>query len=249
MGNPIPQTISEQGLEPLKIQMPNEKNPTVITQKETHQSHKTLGTYKCVFGKELEQFNQLLHKSNKIAKQISQGQLNNRQAKLAYSCCYIPSMVYSLAAVSLSSKQLDQIQQKATTQLTRASGYDKSFPKSGVHGPTAFGGLGFQTLYVESNVNKIESILCHTNKSTTLGATIQMNLNWIQLHTGLKKPFLESEVDTNYIPRNWFIEIRQFLILSKATIRMKHLWVPTLLRENDDMIIQPSILLKDGIKT
>jgi hypothetical protein len=41
MGNPIPQTIAEQGLEKLKIQMPNETNPTVITHTKTQQSHKT----------------------------------------------------------------------------------------------------------------------------------------------------------------------------------------------------------------
>jgi hypothetical protein len=245
MGNPIPQSIEEQGLPQLQILMPTKSEPTIITQKEVHQSHKTLGTYKCISGKETEQFNQLLNKSNKIALQIAKGQLNTRQAKLAYSCCYIPSMIYSLTAVSLTMKQLDQIQQKATTQLTRASGYEISFPKAVIHGPTEFGGLGFQKLYVESNVNKIESILCHINKQTTLGATMKMNINWIQMHSGIQQPFLETTNPLEYLQQNWFVEIRKFLVTSKATIKIKNLWIPTLLWTNDSMIMQQKILQKD----
>jgi hypothetical protein len=54
----------------------------------------------------------------------------------------------------MSEVQLQKIQQKATTQLTRMCGFEKSTPKAVVHGPVAFGGLGFHNLYTESNIQK-----------------------------------------------------------------------------------------------
>jgi hypothetical protein len=50
-----------------------------LEQKEVNESHKALGTYKCAVGKEIDQFNILLEKSNAIAKSVKLGQLNSRQ--------------------------------------------------------------------------------------------------------------------------------------------------------------------------
>jgi hypothetical protein len=102
-------------------------------------------------------------------------------------------MVYSLTAVSMEEKQLTSIQKRATTQFTRMCGYEMTFPKAAVHGPKCFGGLGFKHLYVESNVNKIEAVICHVNKQTKLGKIMLMNLNWIQLHSGIRTPILEHK--------------------------------------------------------
>jgi hypothetical protein len=38
-------------------------------------------------------------------------------------------------------------------------GYEMTLPKSIVHGPIGYGGLGFQHLYVESNINKISYVI------------------------------------------------------------------------------------------
>jgi hypothetical protein len=72
----------------------------------------------------------------------------------AHTYYYIPAMTYSLAAVSMTEKQLYKIQQHATTQFSRMCGFEKGFPKAVVHGPVAFGGLGFLSLYAESNIKK-----------------------------------------------------------------------------------------------
>jgi hypothetical protein len=141
-GNPSPQTISEQNLDKLEIILTTTEKSTALEQKEVFDSHKTLGCYKCVIGNENTQFDVLIEKSNKIASQIETGQLNKRQARLAHSCCYIPSMVYCLAAVNMTEAQLVKIQRKATTQFTRNCGFEMTTPKSIVHGPIAFGGIG-----------------------------------------------------------------------------------------------------------
>jgi hypothetical protein len=208
-----------------------------LKQKEVNESHKTLGCYKCIVGKENDQFHQLLFKSNKIAEKIQKGQLNHRQSRIAYGSCYIPSMVYSLTAVSMDESQLIKIQQKATSQFTRMCGFEMTFPKAVVYGPVGFGGLGFQNLYVESNVNKIETIICHMNQNSPLGEKIRMILNWIQLHTGVEVGYLENQNPLLYIQNTWFTEVRRFLIKSNAKMKIKSTWAPKKLRQKDSMIM------------
>jgi hypothetical protein len=168
---------------------------------------------------------------------VSKAQLTTTQAWLAYKCCYVPAMMYSLTAVNLSEKQLTNLQRKATSKFTQVCGYEITFPKAVVHGPTSFGGLGFPHLYVESSVGKIEALMCHINKKTSLGQTMGLNLNWIQLHCGIDVPFLECKYPLDYVQTNWFTEIKRFLFKCNAEIIIKSLWVPELLRENDFFIM------------
>jgi hypothetical protein len=148
-GNPSPQYIKEQHIEQIEIKLSTTNEIKVLEQKEVSTSHKTLGTYKCIYGEEKEQFRILSDKSNQISEQ-----LNRKQSWLAYKCFYIPAMTYSLTAVSITEQQLTKIQQKATTNFTRACGYEMTLPKAVTHGSIAYGGLGFHQLYVESNIEK-----------------------------------------------------------------------------------------------
>jgi hypothetical protein len=237
-GNPSPQNKMEQQITPLTLQMTTNKTSEELTQIECHESHKTLGTHKCIIGEEVTQYEVLLDKSNKFADKVRQAQFTTEQATIAYNCCYIPSMVYSLTAVNLNKKQLTTIQRKATSSYTQAAGYEITFPKAVVHGPLCFGGLGFQHLFVESNIGKIDTILCHINKQSQLGNSMKTNLNWIQLHSGIGTPVLQCSKNLDYIQQNWFDEVRKFLVKNNATITIQSTWTPPLLRENDFYIME-----------
>jgi hypothetical protein len=116
-GNPIPQSILEQNIEQIKIQLTTTKEVIKLEQKEVHESHKTLGTYKCICGKENTQFQILMEKSSKLIEKAVKGQFKRKQAWLAYKCFYIPSMVYCLSAVNMEERQLIMIQKKQQHNL------------------------------------------------------------------------------------------------------------------------------------
>jgi hypothetical protein len=88
------------------------QEPIYLQQKEIHTSHKTLGTYKTIIGLEDDHVCYLEEKSNTFAKKTENSQFNSRQAVLAYNCNSIPSIMYSLTAVSLNKKQIQNIQKK-----------------------------------------------------------------------------------------------------------------------------------------
>jgi hypothetical protein len=236
-GNPSPQNKIEQNILPLTLQMTTTQMSEELTQKECHESHKTLGTHKCIIGHEITQYEVLLDKSNKFAERAVKAQFTPEQATIAYNNCYIPSMVYSLTAVNLNEKQLTTIQRKATSIYTQAAGFEITFPKSVVHGPISFGGLGFQQLFVESNIGKLEAIICHINKKSPLGKSMITNINWIQMHAGVGTPILKHTNNIDYIQDNWFDKVRKFMVKNNTAITIQSTWTPKLLREEDFFIM------------
>jgi hypothetical protein len=106
---PSPQTIQEQNLEDLNIKMTTTNKYVTLKQKQVFESHKPLGTHKCIKGKETEQITQSLDKSESIARLATNSQLNKRQSWQAYSYYYIPAMPFSLIAVSMSEAQSKNI--------------------------------------------------------------------------------------------------------------------------------------------
>jgi hypothetical protein len=157
-------------------------------------------------------------------------------------------MNYSLVAVSMTESELTTIQKRATTNFTRKCGFEGTFPKVLVHGPIAFGGLGFHHLYVESNILKIETLLCNINKSTILGKKFQMNLQWAQIHTGKSTQLLATNKHLDYMQSNWFLEIKLFLNKINAKIKIQNAWTPTKHRVNDIIIMDADELYNHDTK-
>jgi hypothetical protein len=148
-----------------------------INHKQSKQSHKTFGTYKCMTGDEVTHLNFLMGKSKEINEKVLNGQLNERQSGKAYQSCYIPALLYSLAATSKNRDQINNIQQQAVSTFLNLAGYERHFPRPVVFLPIYFGGLGRKQLYVECNCNKIETIICQINENSKLGKLLMINLN------------------------------------------------------------------------
>jgi Reverse transcriptase (RNA-dependent DNA polymerase) len=238
-GFPVPESIEEQTLKDNHgniLSIPD-GNSTILKQVETTTSHKTLGAMKCIFGPETAQIKHLQDKSNKFIKKAIGSQINRRMAKRAFSMCYIPSMLYSLVATCLKDKQINDIQQNATTTFIRLMGFEKCFPRAVVYGPKIFGGLGLPKLSVETNCNKLETIMCHLNNMTDLGEVIQLCMNLFQIHSGSCIPMMINDNEIDYIDQNWFDSVREFLLTIGARLIIHNTWVPQLLRDKDYTIM------------
>jgi hypothetical protein len=212
-GNPIAQTSTDQLANSMETRISLNKeseNPIFLEQKEVNSCHKTLGTYKCLVGSEDDHYKFLKEKSDNLAKLTSSSQFNRRQAQRALNSCYVPALTYSLTAVNLNAVQIDKIQQPATTVYLRKCGYEMNFPRKLVYSPVIYGGIGFRQLSVESISKKIESLICHINDKSLLGKSMEIILNWTQLHTGLESSILTNDNDINYIQKNWFSQFVNF---------------------------------------
>jgi hypothetical protein len=246
IGNPIPQEITEQTAKECPITITTSTGITQpIQQRNITESHKTLGVFKSISGNENDHFEYLLKKSNQYGAMVCTSQFNRRQTKTAYCMNYIPALAYSLASMCLSEDKLNKIQSQAIGNFLQKMGYEKLFPRAVVYGTTDYGGLGFNQLYLTSMCQKIDIILGNVNKRSSLGGGIVLNLGWLQLHSGISTPVLESFKPVLYIQPNWFNHIHWFLIQINAIIKIRGLWVPERQRKNDKIIMDE--VLKIGL--
>jgi hypothetical protein len=66
-----------------------------------------------------------------------------------------------------------------------------------------------------------------------LGISFIININYIQLLGGIGEPVLESKRYITYIPMNWILHLREFLIEINATLEVQDLWMPLPQCQND----------------
>jgi RNase H len=237
-GDSFPQTMLQQGThDPISLHPNNDNDNIYLTQKDVGDHHKTLGAWKCINGDETEHILQLERKSTNLGNLVFNGQLSRSQAKLAHNMIYIPSMLYSLPAMSLTEEETDSIQQKSSTKFLQTMGVAKSFPREVAYGPSIFGGMGLPSLYSDSSCIKINCILNNFKTNSELSLAMRIVLNWLQLNAGTSVPLLESRQKLEYIPNNWFMAVKTFINKIEATIIIKDLWKPIIFRTNDIILM------------
>jgi hypothetical protein len=107
-GDAKPQSNTQQSSHPEISLNDDNTNPIYLTKKDVSESHKTLGAWKCIDGNESDHIQQLERKSTNLGNLVFHGQLTRSQARLAHNMIYIPSMLYSLPAMSLDEEETDK---------------------------------------------------------------------------------------------------------------------------------------------
>jgi hypothetical protein len=97
-------------------------------------------------------------------------------------------------------------------------GIDHSTHQALIYGPTEYGGFGVRHLYTEMMGSKLETVISHIQSESELGISFIININYIQLLAGIGEPVFESKRDITYIPMNWILHLRAFLIKINATL-------------------------------
>lgn len=186
---------------------------------------------------ELAEIIYLKTRSNELAHKIKNYGLTHKQATLAYNLVYISSLKYGLPSTSLSYKQITDIHRFAVDKFISAMGIDHSTHRSLIFGPSEYGGFGIRHLYTEMMGTKLETVISHLRAETELGTSLIININYIQLLSGIGKPIFQSQQDISYVPMNWLLHIREFLIETKATLEIRNLWLPKVQRQNDRFLM------------
>jgi hypothetical protein len=243
-GNPIPQTIQQQKQLTTTFNIADaNQTPKLIQQRDIYECHKTLGAFKSICGDETVHIQALMQKSDEIIAALGTGQLNRRQARIAYNCHYIPAILYSTTAMSIQQKSYHRVTMKALGRFLQLMGVEKNFPRAMVFCSNKYGGLGFRQVFTESCCGKIESLYCHISDLNSLGYNMKFVLNRTQMLCGILTPILECHKIIVFIKGNWFIALQAFLIGAQAKIKINNIWSPKLLRTNDYTIMDQMLNL------
>jgi hypothetical protein len=123
-------------------------------------------------------------------------------------------------------------------------GIDHSTHRALIYGPSEYGGFGVRHLYTEMMGMKVESIVSHIRAGTELGTSFIININHIQLLSGIGEPIFMSKADISYNPMNWLLHVRQFLWEINATMDIKDLWLPRIQCENDQFLMTAFVSMR-----
>jgi hypothetical protein len=162
---------------------------------------------------------------------------------MAYKTIYIPSMRYGLPSCSLSCDEIDKIQRYTLDKFLPFMGYEHGSPRALIHGPQEMGGCDIPHLYTEMMGLKIESIIAHIRADTTLGKSFRININYLQVLSGLEQHIFSTRDNIGYITNNWLLHLRNYIIEINGTLQIKDLWKPTKLRTNDVVLMSEFVSL------
>jgi Reverse transcriptase (RNA-dependent DNA polymerase) len=238
-GNPLPTTVEEQRLVADQISIPDgEDRLTIIPHKDVTVPHKTLGCLKSILGHDEAEMDYVKHNSDAMGNMIKNSPLNPRQGKLAHSLVYISSLKYGLPSSSLTYEQIEKAHRYAVDKFLSVMGIDHSTHRALVYGPAEYGGFGIKHLYTEMHGMKLDAVISHIRADTQLGTTFRININYIQLQSGVGNPIMASRDNISYLPKNWILHLRNFLLEVNARIEISELWSPSPQRESDQYIME-----------
>jgi hypothetical protein len=73
--------------------------------------------------------------------------------------------------------------------------------------------------------------------SSELGTSFIIKINYNQLLSCIGEPIFQSKEDISYIPTNWLLHLRQFIIEINASLEIRNIWLPKSQRANDQFLM------------
>jgi len=209
-----------------------------IAQKDVNNATRTLGVRLSPTGNMTNELQWLTEKAGKFKLMLDRCQLRNREVFIAYTFYYLPRLTYSFPITTLSLRQCNKLQQKITTSFLLAFGFNRNFPRSVAYGPITHGGLDFHHLYSEQGSLRIQHLIGHLRKNTTIGKMHMANLLNHQLISGIYLPLLKhTSQELPYLDFSLLTETRNFLNEVNCTITIPAGAPETYPRDNDTHIM------------
>jgi hypothetical protein len=157
---------------------------------------------------------------------------------MVYHNYYLPQVMYAMNTANFSQIQCESIQSPVINSILPLLGFNRHTSRSLVFAPSDFGGIGITNLYTELYSTRIETIISHTRMDKSeLGKLFRINLEFIHLLTGKSTPYLQSTKQISYIQKNWFSGLHQFLIKHELQMDIRSLWLPSIQRLHDKVIM------------
>jgi hypothetical protein len=171
--------------------------------------------------------------------------MTHDEAWTFYFACYLPSIGYPLASLSLTYQQLDRVQRRAMTIMVAKCGYNRNTKRAIIYGPLCYGGANFRHLYVQQGVGQVTSFLKHWREASVVGKLLQCALTWTQMTAGTSISILQ-DVSTKlpHLESKWLASLRLFLSSVHATIEVDKPGIPPIQREHDQHLMD--IIITSG---
>lgn len=204
------------------------------------QAHKTLGVMECPALVYTEEYARLQNKVTALTRHLVVDPMYPGDAVTMYQSIMIPSVGYSLVAMSFSRAELDSLNGPALNLVLTQMGYNRKAPRAVVHGPEYYGGIGLQSFHVKMGTDKVLALLRHLRHQGKVGKAIRICMDWFQLIAGISfDSFRDPARLLPYAVGDWFPSLRDFLADSELNLLCTApLYMVTLRRINDVVLME-----------
>jgi hypothetical protein len=179
-------------------------------------------------------------KSEEWSKYISLGHLNRQDTWLATETTILKSLLYPLAALTLTEKECNHIIAPVLESGLQNSSICKNFPRAVAYGPRDEGGLQFPNLYVQQGIARIGFIVDHLGEPNMTGELLRTSVEAAKVEIGVGRDLFSLDYNLyhhlltdSWVKSTWqFVQQHQIMLLDKVTKNL-HLH-----RHNDVFIME-----------
>ncbi len=161
-----------------------------LTRHEVDHAEETLGVYIAMDGNNNEETQALRHKAIKFASNIRSTFTDPEDAWYALKFSFWKTLEYPLIAVTMTLTQWNRVISPALMDALPRANIDRHFPRSILHAPTRYQGLGLPHPWHMMQVEHLITLLEQTaHKSSLTGGLLIVSLEQLRLELGIEGPF------------------------------------------------------------
>ena len=168
----------------IKIQQPNEDNPTSITQVPTVEGRWTLGVHLSPWGYLTEEIDHLVQKAVWISVGFHRLPMSWKEWTRAYHTICIPQITYSLSVTHFMRKELETVMPKFISSALRALWCHGKYLWLVVFAPILLGGLRLLYLYYKQTIAQVKLFIGLSCVEWELENLFKIDLENFRLHAG-----------------------------------------------------------------
>ena len=222
-----------------EIRMKADNQEVVIARKDPNEACKDLGILLAPDGNMKDQLRECIDRSKRIKAIISLSPITRQEASVFYHSRCMGWARYFLPITTFSKKQCHLIQSKMYQALLPKLGYNRHMPLTVVFGPRKYGGIGIFNFYTEQLIEHLRLTVLEIRKDTTAGKLLRIELDSLQLISGLQTKVLTSKRDSRLaLPATRLTYLWHACSALDVQVEVFDQWVPRSKVEGDRSLME-----------
>ena len=240
--------LAQKAETPGTLTMTADNTIVTIKRNEPHEASKDLGIYLAPDGNMAQQFTYCLQRAKDLKRLITAAPLTRLEADTFFHSNYMGWARYFLPITTFSMRECHTIQSTVLQALTPKCGLNRHTPLAVIFGPSKYGGLARPHLWTEQAIEHLRVTTLEIRKNSKAGKLLRIELDTLQLISGLLQPILCSSFDSRLsLPQTRLSYLWHACSNLNIQVEVFSQWLPKKSVESDRSIMA-EILSNEDIK-
>ena len=155
---------------------------------------------------------EMCHQLVEWADKVHAGHLWKADVQLSFTSMLCKCLEYPLPALTLLADECHRIELPAICQVLLSMGICCSFPRSVVHGPMQYQGLGMPSLYKSQGLVHLQAFQKHGGLTSIMGQLLGASIQWLKVEIVTRGPLFHSDfgIFGRLVTPSWVAHLWQY---------------------------------------